>query len=174
MNYGGIGAVIGHEITLGFDDNGSRFDESGHRRNWWTDHDHAEFDRRAQVLVEQFSAYEVADGQTINGQLTLGENIADLGGLAIAYDALMATLDDDESLVEGYTPQQRFFLAYATIWRMNYTDEYVRLLANIDTHSPSQFRVNGPLSNFQPFAEAFEVRHGSTMRRPAESIAKVW
>lgn len=174
VNYGGIGSVIGHEITHGFDDNGSQFDGEGRRRNWWTEEDRAEFEKRAEVLVGQFSEFEVDDDQKVNGRLTLGENIADLGGLTIAYDAFLAGLDGDEDEIGGFTPSQRFFLSYATIWRMNYTEEYLRMLANVDVHSPNQFRVNGPVSNFAPFAEAFDVEPGSPMRRPAEETASIW
>lgn len=174
VNYGAIGSVIGHEITHGFDDNGSQFDEEGRRRNWWTDDDRAEFEKRAEVLVEQFSRYQVSEDQEVNGRLTLGENIADLGGLAIAYDAFTQTLSGDEPEIGGFTPRQRFFLSYATIWRMNYTDEYLRMLTNVDVHSPNQFRVNGPLSNFPPFAEAFGIDAGSPMQRPEAEVASIW
>lgn len=174
VNYGAIGAVIGHEVTHGFDDNGSQFDGEGRRRNWWTDEDRAEFEKRAEVLVEQFSAFEVSEDQHVNGRLTLGENIADLGGLAIAYDAFTHTLSGDEPEIGGFRPEQRFFLSYATIWRMNYTDEYLRMLANVDVHSPNQFRVNGPLSNFPPFAGAFDIDAGSPMQRPEADVASIW
>ena len=174
VNYGGIGSVIGHEITHGFDDNGSQFDERGRRRNWWTEDDREEFERRAEVLVAQFSEYEVFGDQKVNGLLTLGENIADLGGVAIAYDAFMQTLDGDEPDIGGFTPQQRFFLSYATIWRMNYTEEYLRMLANVDVHAPSPFRVNGPLSNFPPFADLFGVDGTAPMRRAVEDVARIW
>jgi putative endopeptidase len=172
VNYGGIGTVIGHEITHGFDDNGSQFDENGARRNWWTDEDRTEFQRRADVLVEQFSRYEIAPDQTLNGRLTLGENIADLGGLAIAYDAFTSHGEGED--IDGFTPAQRFFLSYATIWRMNYTDEYLSLLARVDVHAPNQFRVNGPLSNLPAFSEVFDVPDGSPMTRSPQERAKVW
>ncbi len=172
--YGGIGAVIGHEITHGFDDRGSQFDENGGFRNWWTEEDRTEFERRADVLAEQFSAYEVAGDQKLNGRLTLGENIADLGGVAIAYDAFLQVLDEDDPGLGGFNPRERFFLAYATIWRMNYTEEYLRMLANIDTHSPNGFRVNGPLSNFIPFAEVFAVEEGTPMRRSPGDLVAIW
>lgn len=174
VNYGGIGTVIGHEITHGFDDNGSRFDEVGRRRNWWTDEDRAEFEKRAEGLVEQFSGYEVFDDLKVNGRLTLGENIADLGGLAIAFDAFVSTLEGSEPDIGGLTPVQRFFVAFATIWRMNYTDEYLRMITNVDVHSPNPFRANGSVSNFPPFAEAFEVGEGSPMRRPPDRLVDIW
>ncbi len=174
VNYGGIGTVIGHEITHGFDDAGSRFDAHGHLREWWTEPDRAEFERRAQVLVDQFAAYEVAGGVHLNGLLTLGENIADLGGVAIAYDAFHEVVGDDAAAIDGFTPEQRFFLAYATIWRTNYTDEYARMLATVDPHSPAWSRANGPLANFPPFAAAFDVPEGAPMVRPPELRAEIW
>jgi predicted metalloendopeptidase len=174
VNYGGIGTVIGHEITHGFDDNGSQFDEHGRRRNWWTDEDRTEFEERAETLVSQFSQFAVNDDQHVNGRLTLGENIADLGGLKIAYDAFVSTLDGSEPDIGGLSPRERFFLSYGTIWRMNYTEEYLRMLVNVDVHSPNPFRVNGPLSNFPPFAEVFAIEPGSAMRRSKEQLAEIW
>ncbi|MDX1449918.1 MAG: M13 family metallopeptidase, partial [Acidimicrobiia bacterium] len=173
LNYGAIGAVIGHEITHGFDDQGSRFDADGHLRNWWTESDRAEFLRRAEVVVEQFSAYHVDDDLPVNGRLTLGENIADLGGVSIAYDAFRASARRSEA-IGGMTDRQRFFLSYGTIWRQNYTDEYLRLLVNTDPHSPSMFRCNGPLANFPDFAEAFGIGGPGPMARPDSERAKIW
>ena len=174
VNYGGIGSVIGHEITHGFDDSGSRFDALGHFRNWWTDEDRVEFERRAKVVVEQFNAYTVDDDLHVNGQLTLGENIADLGGLAIALDALHDAIGDDRPLIDELTPEQRFFLAYAAIWRTNNTPEYARLQVQTDPHAPARDRVNGPLSNIPEFAAAFDVPDGSPMTREPEARAKIW
>jgi len=174
INYGGIGSVIGHEITHGFDDQGSQFDATGALRNWWTEEDRTEFTRRADVLVEQFNASAVTDDVMVNGRLTLGENIADLGGLAIAYNALQEALHGDRHPIDGMTPDQRFFAAYATIWRTNYTDAYARLLANVDPHAPSHYRANIPMSNFEPFAAAFDVPEGSPMARPAGERARIW
>jgi putative endopeptidase len=174
VNYGAIGSVIGHEITHGFDDNGSQFDAAGRKRNWWADEDRAEFERRAEALVAQFSQYEVSDDQTVNGKLTVGENIADLGGLAIAYEAFLATLDGEAAAVGGFSPEQRFFLSYATIWRMNYTEEYLRMLVNVDVHSPNRFRVNGPLSNHPPFADVFDIDSDMPLRRPGDELVRIW
>jgi putative endopeptidase len=174
VNYGGIGSVIGHEITHGFDDQGSQFDATGALRNWWTEEDRAEFMRRADVLAEQFNASPVTDDVMVNGRLTLGENIADLGGLSIAYNALQEAVHGNRAPVDGMTPDQRFFAANATIWRMNYTDAYARLLANVDPHAPAHYRANIPMSNFPPFAAAFDVPEGSPMARPAEERARVW
>lgn len=175
VNLGGIGAVIGHEITHGFDDKGSLFDATGHLRNWWTDDDRAEFEARAKVIAEQFSAYEIEDGLNINGDLTLGENIADLAGLTLAFGALRQILDENGAdLIGGLTPEQRFFLSYARIWRMNATPEYTRLIVNSDPHSPAEFRVRGPLSNMTEFAEAFNLPDDSPTMRPVDERAKVW
>jgi endothelin-converting enzyme/putative endopeptidase len=174
VNYGGIGTVIGHEITHGFDDTGSRFDAAGALRDWWTEEDRTEFERRAAVLVEQFNGYEVVEGVTVNGTLTLGENIADLGGMAIALAAMHEAVPAGAPLVDGLTPDQRFFAAYAAMWRMGYTEAYARLLANVDTHSPSRYRVNGPLANTPEFAAAYGVPDGSPMALPAGARAKIW
>jgi predicted metalloendopeptidase len=175
INFGSIGTVIGHEITHGFDDQGSRFDSHGQLRNWWTDADRAEFDARAQVVVDQFAAYPVESDLNVNGQLTLGENIADLGGVTISFAALNAALDgSDASEIDGMTPHQRYFLAYATVWRVNYTGERLRLLVNSDPHSPAHFRCNGPLSNFLPFRETFPPTDGDTMLRSEDEIVTIW
>src|SRR3954454_8747332 len=174
VNYGAIGAVIGHEITHGFDDQGSHFDAKGALRDWWTEEDRTEFTRRARVLVEQFNACRVTDDVTVNGQLTLGENIADLGGVAIAYNAMREALHGEAPLIDGLTPEQRFFASYATIWHTNYTDAYARLLANVDPHSPAQYRANVPLANFAPFAAAFNIPEGSPMALPEGERARIW
>ena len=175
VNYGAIGAVIGHEITHGFDDQGSRFDSEGHLRDWWTEDDRAEFDRRADAVVAQFDAYVAADDLNVNGRLTLGENIADLGGISIALSALLATFGDgDPGLIDGYTAEQRFFLAFGTVWRQNYTDEYLRLIVNTNAHAPSMFRCNGTLANLEAFAAAFELDETSTLMRKSEERVKIW
>lgn len=175
VNYGGIGAVIGHEITHGFDDKGSRFDADGHFANWWTDEDRAEFDKRAAVLVEQFNAYEPLEALHVNGELTLGENIADLGGLTIAHRALQKALDrDGRSDLAGLTPEQRFFLAFARNWRANHTDESLRLRIQTDPHSPPAFRCNGTVGNMPEFAAAFSLAEESPLIRSPEDQAKIW
>ncbi len=173
-NFGGIGTVIGHEITHGFDDNGSQFDEDGRFRNWWTDADRREFDSRADDLVAQVDDYPLGDDLSVRGRLTLGENIADLGGLAIAHDAWRHAGGDQGPDIDGFTPAQRFFIAYATIWRMNYTDEYLNLLLNVDVHSPSPVRVNVPLSNLPAFADAFDLDGDAPLRRPAGDRVQIW
>jgi predicted metalloendopeptidase len=174
VNYGGIGTVIGHEITHGFDDTGSRFDAVGALRDWWTKEDRTEFERRANVVVEQFNGYPIADDVNVNGRLTLGENIADLGGITISFDAMHEAIGDAVPAIDGLTPDQRFFLAYATMWRMGYTDAVSRMLAKVDTHAPSQYRVNGPLSNFAPFASAFGIPDDAQMVRGGDLLAKIW
>jgi len=174
VNFGAIGAVIGHEITHGFDDQGSHFDANGSLSDWWTEGDRLEFDCRAHVLVDQFDAYEVADDLHVNGRLTLGENIADLGGLSLALAALRDAGGDTGEPIDGFSPLQRFFMSWATVWHMNYTDEYARLLVNIDPHSPARFRVNAPLSNTPAFFGAFDIAEGSAMRRPESLRAHIW
>ena len=175
VNYGAIGAVIGHEITHGFDDQGSHFDAAGQLRDWWTEADRAEFTRRAQVLVEQFDEYAVVDDLHVNGRLTLGENIADFGGLKIAHDALREALAGKAATaVDGLTPEQRFFLSWATVWRTSYTDEYLRLIVKTDPHSPARARVNGPLSNLPAFAAAFALDDASPMVRSEQTRAHIW
>lgn len=175
VNYGAIGSVIGHEITHGFDDQGSQFDATGQMRDWWTEDDKAEFERRAKVVTDQFDAYEVEDGLNVNGELTLGENIADLGGLKIALAAMLTALDDERTTrISGLTSEQRFYVSYARAWRQNYTEEYLRLLVNSDPHSPSHFRCNGPLSNLESFAEAFDISDDAASMRPAADRADIW
>jgi len=174
MNYGSIGAVIGHEITHGFDDQGSRFDAAGNVRDWWTSQDREEFDARAKVVIDQYSAHEVEEGLHVNGELTLGENIADIGGLTIAFAALQNALDGTDDLIEGLTPAQRFYIAWATGWRQNYTDAYLRLLVNSDPHSPAYLRGAVPLSNLATFQEAFDIPDGAPAILPTEDRVKIW
>jgi len=175
VNYGAIGAVIGHEITHGFDDMGSRFDAAGNFADWWTEEDRDEFERRAGVIVDQFNGYEVLDGLHLNGDLSIGENIADLGGVTIAYAALQRALaSTGRATVGGLTPEQRFFMAFARGWRSNQTDEYLRLRVQTDEHAPAEFRCNGPLSNLSEFMEAFHLEESAPMMRPPENRAKVW
>lgn len=177
VNYGGIGAVIGHEITHGFDDQGSRFDANGALCDWWTEEARAEFNRRAEVLVRQFNEYEVAEDLHVNGQLTLGENIADLGGIKVAYEALhraLAEAGGEPPRIDDLTADQRFFLAFGTMWRQNVTPEYTRLLVNIDPHSPNRLRVNATLSNFPAFSAAFGIAEGAPLARREEDRVVIW
>jgi predicted metalloendopeptidase len=175
VNYGGIGAVIGHEISHGFDDSGARFDGKGNLRNWWTPNDEAEFQSRSKLLVEQYSNYEPLPGMKLNGEFTLGENIGDLGGLAVAFTAYKLSLGDKPSaVIDGMTGEQRFFAGWAQVWRRKYREpELKKRLAN-DPHSPSQYRCNGIVSNMDAFYEAFQVKPGSGMYIAPEKRVRIW
>lgn len=174
-NYGAMGGIIGHEITHGFDDMGSQFDANGNLVNWWTEEDLAEFEARSQVLVDQFDAYVAIDDLHVNGELTLGENIADLGGLKMAYKAFKTrSAREIQSVVDGYTPEQQFFRAWARAWRENFRPETLKVQVNTDPHSPNHFRANGPLGNLQEFADAFDLREDSPMMRPRSERAEIW
>jgi putative endopeptidase len=176
VNYGGMGAVIGHEMTHGFDDQGSQFDAQGNLRNWWGASDLEKFKRGTGLVSSQFDAYTVLDSVHVNGKLTLGENLADLGGLSIAYAALEKALAEKgrPPLIDGFTPEQRFFLAWAQIWRQNITPEAQRVRINTDPHSPGQWRTNGPLSNIPQFAAAFGCKEGDPMVRPESVRPVIW
>ena len=175
VNYGGIGAVIGHEMTHGFDDQGSQYDAQGYLKNWWTPEDSAKFAAKTNVVREQFNKYFVADSTPVNGSLTLGENLADLGGVTIAYDAFKKTKEgQSDKKIDGFTPDQRFFMSWAQVWRAKSTPEAIIKQVQTDPHSPEQFRCNGPLSNFTPFYKAFNVQEGDKMWRPENERAKVW
>jgi putative endopeptidase len=176
VNYGGMGAVIGHEITHGFDDQGRQFDALGNLSGWWSDADTKEFNRRAEVVQKQFDGYVAIDSLHVNGKLTLGENIADLGGLLIAYGAYRRSLQGkpEPAPIDGLTGPQRFFLAWAQIWRAKTRPEFTRLLVNVDPHAPPEFRTIGPLSNIPAFAEAFGCKPGDPMVRPESERAQIW
>jgi len=175
LNYGGIGAVIGHEITHGFDDQGRKFDSDGNMTNWWTDEDGKNFTKLSDIVVEQFNDYVVMDTVHVNGKLTLGENIADLGGLTISYYALQKALENKKiGLIDGFTQEQRFFISWAQVWRLNSTPEQKLLQINTDPHSPSEWRVNGPLSNMDEFILAFKCNEGDNMVRPKEKRVVIW
>jgi len=175
VNYGAIGGAIGHEITHGFDDQGRRSDGEGNLRDWWTPEDEERFRQRAQLLIDQFSAYEPLPGMHINGELALGENIADLGGLSVAYRAYQLSLGGKESpVIEGFTGSQRVFLGWAQVWRIKFRDEALRTQLMTGPHSPGRYRVIGPLSNMPEFYAAFGVEEGDGMYRPAEVRAKIW
>jgi len=178
INYGGIGAVIGHEAGHGFDDSGSQFDGAGNNANWWTKEDREKFDARTARLVAQFDAYApIADqpGQHVNGKLTLGENIGDLGGLAFAYDALQAADGSKpDPKIDGLTRDQRFFLSWARVWRGNIRDKAQLVLLNTDPHAPAKFRAIGAPSNMPAFAKAFGCKAGDAMVRPADRQVKIW
>ncbi len=175
INYGGIGAVIGHEMTHGFDDQGSQYDEEGNLKNWWLPEDEKMFKTKTQMVVDQFNAYTVLDTVHVNGSLTLGENLADLGGLAIAYEAFKKTKQGQSTeKIDGFTPDQRFFLSWAQVWRSESRAETAFTMIKTDPHSPSLWRCNGPLSNMPEFYAAFGVKEGDKMYRPENMRAKVW
>ncbi len=178
INYGGIGAVIGHEMTHGFDDQGRQYDASGNLRDWWSAASAEAYTKRAKEVVDQYAAYEPLPGEHLNGELTQGENIADIGGIKIAYIALKKALakhpEDANKKIDGFTPEQRFFLGFAQIWRANQRPEETKRRIMMDPHSPGEFRCNGPLSNMPEFAQAFDVPEGSKMVRPSDKRAAIW
>jgi putative endopeptidase len=176
VNYGAIGMVVGHELTHGFDDEGRQYDADGNLVEWWTPDVSKAFDTRAQCVVDQFSAYEPLPGVKLDGKLTLGENIADLGGLKLAYAAMRAARRGaaDVEKVEGFTPEQQFFVGYAQSWCSRFRDEEARLRVVTDPHAPPRFRVNGPLSNLPEFQAAFSCKEGSAMVRPPAQRCEVW
>lgn len=176
VNFGGIGAVIGHELSHGFDDSGSQYDGNGNLNNWWTDEDREKFEAAADALVAQFEAYEPVPGVFVNGRFTLGENIGDLGGSSVAFDALQMYLKDkgNPGLIDGYTQDQRFFLSWATIWRTKTTDEFVVNQVKTDPHSPAQYRATGPIINLDAFHKAFETKEGDKLYLPKEKRIVIW
>jgi len=175
INYGAIGMVIGHEMTHLFDDQGRQYDAEGNLRDWWKKEDAQQFTNKTDKVVNQYGGYTVLNNLNLNGRLTLGENLADLGGLAIAYDAFKLT-DQGKSAdkVDGFTPDQRFFLGFAQVWRVKIRDETQRMYVQVDPHSPAKFRVNGPLTNFGPFYKAFNVKAGERLYKPEVDQARVW
>jgi endothelin-converting enzyme/putative endopeptidase len=174
-NFGGIGMVVGHELTHGFDDEGRQFDGDGNLREWWSPLVSADFDKRASCVEKQYDDYAPIDDLHVKGKLTLGENIADLGGLKIAYAALQkALVGQPRAKIDGFTPEQRFFISYASVWASNIRPEALRVRVKTDPHSPGEFRVNGPLSNLDEFAAAFDVPEGAPMRRPAADRVSIW
>jgi len=177
VNYGAIGVVIGHEMTHGYDDEGRKYDADGNLKSWWSDADAKAFDERAQKVVDEYDKFEPLPGLHVNGKLTLGENIADLGGVNIAYDALERVLAKDPSkrkTIDGFTPEQRFFISFAQIWRTTIRDAESRRLVTVDPHSPGQFRAFGPLLNFEPFYDAFGIKAGDPIWEAPELRAKIW
>jgi putative endopeptidase len=175
VNYGGIGSVIGHEMTHGFDDQGRKSDAEGNLKDWWTPEDAEQYKARSAVIEKQYSAYVALDTLRINGKLTLGENTADIGGLSIAYGALQKALaGKPRAKIDGFTPEQRFFLSFAQIWRNNTRPEALKLRLNTDTHSPGRFRCIGTISNMPEFVRAFGLQEGDPMVRPAAERAKIW
>jgi putative endopeptidase len=173
VNFGGIGAVIGHELTHGFDDQGRKFDAKGNLTDWWTEQDAKEFEKRATCLADEYSSFTVAGDTHLNGRLTLGENTADNGGLRIALMALEDTLKGAAVPPrDGFTPEQRLFLGWSQVWCENSTDEGARLRAQTDPHSPGRYRVNGVVSNMPEFQKAYNCAPGSKMVR--ENACRVW
>jgi putative endopeptidase len=177
VNYGAMGAVIGHEMTHGFDDSGRRFDAKGNLRDWWTPEDASKFNAEAQKVVDQFNSYTVVDTAThVNGKLTLGENIADLGGLKVAYIAMERAMAKNgrPKPIDGFTPEQRFFLGWAQVWRSLDRPEYIKMIVASNPHSPAKWRVNGPLSNMDEFKAAWGCKDSDPMVRPAALRAHIW
>lgn len=173
VNYGSLGAVVGHEMTHGFDDSGRKYDSMGTLRDWWTESDGLEYEGRVEVMVKQAEQFEV-HGVNLKGKLTCGENIADLGGLKLAYRALKATGGLSADRINGFTPQQRFFMAWSQVWRENNTKERALQLVTLDPHGPNELRANGPLSNISEFHEAFDITDGDKMYKPVEERVDIW
>jgi putative endopeptidase len=175
VNYGAIGAVIGHEFSHGFDDQGSKYDASGNMNDWWSEDDRKLFYTRTKMLVEQFNKFEVLDSVYVNGELTLGENIADLAGLTVAFDAYKRSAEGKPVVnIDGYTPEQRFFIGFGQVWRGHARPEFLRQQVVIDPHSPAKFRVLGTLSNMSEFYQAFGVKKGDPMYREESQRVKIW
>ena len=175
VNYGAIGGVIGHEFSHGFDDQGRKTDGDGNLRDWWTEEDATEFTARAQGLVDQYAAYSPMEGEYLNGELTLGENIGDLAGLTMAYRAYQRSLDGEEApVIDGFTGDQRFFLGWAQVWARKYRDKELLRRLKIDPHSPSEYRANGTVSNIPEFYAAFDVQEGDGMYLADEVRVKIW
>ncbi len=176
VNYGMIGGVIGHEITHGFDDQGRRYDADGNLTDWWTAEDDAQFRARAQKLIDQYSSYEALPGLKVNGALSLGENVADLGGTSIAFEAFQRSLKGKPTppKIDGFTAEQRFFISWAQGWRTAYREDAMRRQVMVGPHAPGNFRAVGPLVNFQPFFDAFGIKEGDPMWRKPEDRTKIW
>lgn len=175
INYGGIGAVIGHEFSHGFDDQGSKFDWDGNLNSWWTDEDRSKFDQLAQKLGEQYDSYSPLDSMFVNGQMTMGENIADLGGVTLAYEALQKQYEGNTpEPIDGFTWQQRFFLGWANVWKGNIKEEEMMKRLKSDVHSPAEYRVIGPLVNFEPYYEAFGTCETGAMHKHDSARIVIW
>lgn len=175
VNYGAIGMVIGHEMTHGFDDQGAQYDKDGNLKNWWSRGDSVKFVALTKTVNIQYNGFVAIDTFHVNGPLTTGENIADLGGLSIAYDAFKLTKQGSDTVrIDGFTPDERFFLSLATIWRSKYKDELMRQLVNVDNHSPDKYRVIGPLENFNSFYITFKIQKGDKMYKPEAERIKIW
>ncbi len=174
-NYGAIGSVIGHELTHGFDDQGRKSDGDGNLRDWWTSEDEAQFKERAQVMIDQYNGYSPIEGMHVNGELTLGENIADLGGVTISYYAYKMSLNGKEApVIEDLTGDQRFFLGWSQVWRRKFREEALRERILTDPHSPSQYRVNGIFTNMPEFYAAFNLVENDQLFRGETERVKIW
>jgi putative endopeptidase len=175
INYGGIGMVIGHEMTHLFDDQGRQYDADGNLADWWTPADIKLFNDKVKVVVNQYNEFTMFGNMHVNGELTLGENLADIGGIAIAYEAFKLTEQGkSDTKIDGLTPDQRFFMSFAQIWRIKNRDETMKVRLTTDPHSPETFRINGPLRNFEPFYKAFNVTEKNKLYLPVEKRANVW
>lgn len=174
MNYGGLGSIVGHELTHGFDHDGKNYDEQGNLHVWWTDEERKEFDARAVKLVEQYNRYQVLN-TSVNGNLTLDENISDLGGIELAYHAFSKTKQAKEGIpIDGLTPRQRFFIAFGRVWRTKRTEERQLTDLKMEPHAPGMFRINGPLSNMHSFYETFNVKKENAMYRNEQDRVQMW
>ena len=175
INYGGIGMVIGHEMTHGFDDQGAQYDKDGNMQNWWTKDDEAKFKEKGKSVIDLYNTFTMLDSLHVKGALTVGENIADIGGIAIAYEAFKMTKQGQDTIkIDGFTPDQRFFISYAQIWRNKQKEESIRQRINTDPHSPPMYRVLAPLMNFEPFYKAFNVKEGDKMYVAPDKRIKIW
>ncbi len=175
INYGGIGMVIGHEMTHGFDDQGAQYDKDGNMKNWWGKEDSIKFKAKSQQVIDLYNGFTILDTVHVKGRLTTGENMADIGGIAIAYDAFKMTKQGQgNEKIDGFTPDQRFFMSFAQIWRSKIKEETQRFHIAVDPHSPPMYRVNGPLMNFAPFYEAFGVKQGDKMFKTETDRIKIW
>src|SRR5690606_33823050 len=175
VNYGAIGGVIGHEFTHGFDDQGRRSDGDGNLREWWKEQDAAQFQQRAQLMVDQYSSFNPIDDLHLQGALGLGENIADLGGLTVSYKAYQNSLQGKPgAIIDGFTPEQRFFMGWGQVWRIKFRDEALRQQVITGPHSPGMYRVLGTLSNMPQFYEAYDVKPGDGMYRDDKVRVKIW
>ncbi len=175
VNYGAIGVVIGHEMTHGFDDQGRKYDKEGNLNDWWTDTDAKLFEQKTAKLIKQYDQYTVLDSLHVDGKLTLGENIADLGGLNISYNALQKAYNGNTpDPIEGYTSDQRFFIGYAQVWRQNIRNKELMKRLKVDVHSPGDARVNVPPFNMDVFIEAFSISKNDSLYIPVEERAYIW
>ena len=175
VNYGGIGAVIGHEMGHGFDDQGSKSDWAGIQRNWWTDEDRANFEDQATVIADQYAEFEPLPGYFVDGRFTLGENIGDVGGVSLAWRAYRMSLGGEEApVIDGLSGDQRFFLAWAQVWQRKYRDDALIQRLSSDPHSPAEFRVNGVVRNFDAWYEAFDVQPEDALYLPPEDRVTIW